>query len=173
MIILLGLKRGILGFTDYDDKWPEIFELEKERLTDALKDDIVGFEHFGSTSVKGLFAKPVIDIAITFEGKEKLQNIISKLVTNGYTYKGLHASNVHWYFEFNEQDVALFHMHVWEVPSEHYEKHIIFRDKLRMHNALRDEYASLKLKWAESVGWDRVKYTDSKGEFVEKVINYK
>lgn len=169
---MIGLKRGVLRFSDYDDNWPEIFELEKERLIEALKDDIVGIEHFGSTSVAGLLAKPIIDIAIIFEENEKLENIISKLVMKGYTYKGLHDSKVHWYFVLYEQDVTLFHVHVWQIPSEHYNKHIIFRDKLRSYINLRDEYATLKLKLAESLGWDRARYTDSKSEFVEKVINY-
>lgn len=169
---MLGLKRGILRFSEYDDKWPEVFDLEKERLVAALKGDIVGIEHFGSTSVIGLLAKPIIDIAITFKDNENLENIISKLVMKGYTYRGLHDSKVHWYFVLYEEDVAMFHVHVWQVPSEHYDKHIIFRDKLRTYNVLRDEYASLKLKWAENADWDRVRYTNSKSEFVEKVINY-
>lgn len=169
---MLGLKRGVLGFSEYDDKWPELFQAEKERLASVLKDDIVGFEHIGSTSVKGLLAKPIIDIAITFEDEEKLDNIIDKLVSKGYTYKGLHDSNVHWYFVYNEQDVSMFHIHVWKLPSAHYQKHIIFRDNLRKHDFLRDEYAELKLQLAESTGWDRTRYTDLKGDFIEKVIHY-
>lgn len=169
---MLGLKRGVLAFSEYDSNWSVIFQQERERLMRELKEAVIGIEHTGSTSVEGLFSKPIIDIAITFQGKENLQTIIEKLEMCGYTYKGMHDSKVHWYFVLYEGDITLFHIHAWELPSEYYEKHILFRDNLRKYDFLRDEYAALKRKLAEETGWNRAEYTPAKGEFVERVINY-
>jgi GrpB-like predicted nucleotidyltransferase (UPF0157 family) len=51
----------------YIEKWPERFRIEKIKLKKALGTDIVKrIEHFGSTAIKGLAAKPVIDILKIF-----------------------------------------------------------------------------------------------------------
>lgn len=41
----------------YDEKWPALFEREKERILKILKDKALMIEHIGSTSVSGLMAK--------------------------------------------------------------------------------------------------------------------
>lgn len=43
--------------------WPESFRQEKEHLRSCLPADLVGpIEHFGSTAVPGLAAKPIVDM---------------------------------------------------------------------------------------------------------------
>ena len=50
---------------DYDPRWPSLFDAEAKRLRAALDPSlIVGLEHFGSTAVPTLSAKPVIDILL-------------------------------------------------------------------------------------------------------------
>lgn len=44
----------------YDPRWPEMFAPEREHLTRCLPSDLIGrVEHFGSTAVPGLVAKPL------------------------------------------------------------------------------------------------------------------
>jgi GrpB-like predicted nucleotidyltransferase (UPF0157 family) len=50
---------------NYDPRWPTLFDQEAKRLRATLDPSlIVGLEHFGSTAVPGLSAKPIIDILI-------------------------------------------------------------------------------------------------------------
>ena len=50
---------------DYDPRWPLMFNEEAQRLRAVLDPSlIVGLEHFGSTAISGLCAKPIIDILI-------------------------------------------------------------------------------------------------------------
>src|SRR5215472_15327902 len=50
---------------NYDPRWPLLFDEEARRLRAVLDPSlIVGLEHFGSTSIRGLSAKPIIDILI-------------------------------------------------------------------------------------------------------------
>src|ERR1700743_1614237 len=63
--------RGFLGKMDeveivnYDPRWPALFDEEAERLRATLDPSlIIGLEHFGSTAVPGLSAKPILDILI-------------------------------------------------------------------------------------------------------------
>jgi GrpB-like predicted nucleotidyltransferase (UPF0157 family) len=55
---------GRIALRAYDPAWPERFEREAARSRAALGDRVVRLEHVGSTSVPGLPAKPIIDIAL-------------------------------------------------------------------------------------------------------------
>ena len=48
----------------YDLSWPLLFDKEADLIRQALGKRLEGIEHFGSTAVPGLAAKPVIDIMI-------------------------------------------------------------------------------------------------------------
>jgi GrpB-like predicted nucleotidyltransferase (UPF0157 family) len=49
----------------YDSRWPEQFEREKEVIKRVLGTALSEIEHVGSTSILGMSAKPIIDIAAT------------------------------------------------------------------------------------------------------------
>ena len=61
---MLGLKHGQNLLVNYDPGWRNAFLEEKKRLQSALAGVQEGIEHFGSTSVEGLRAKPVLDILV-------------------------------------------------------------------------------------------------------------
>ena len=60
----LGLERGYLELCDYREDYPSIYEKAKEELLDIYKDRIKYIDHVGSTSIKGIKSKPIIDINI-------------------------------------------------------------------------------------------------------------
>lgn len=62
----------------YDEKWPALFEREKERILKILKDKALMIEHIGSTSVPGLMAKPIIDILLVVEDAGKEEDYIDR-----------------------------------------------------------------------------------------------
>lgn len=49
---------------DYDPTWPDRFAEQRDAILAAAGAHVVAIEHFGSTSVPGLAAKPVIDIVV-------------------------------------------------------------------------------------------------------------
>lgn len=48
----------------YSPEWAKEYEKEKEKLLNLLDNNIISIEHIGSTSVKGLDAKPILDIMV-------------------------------------------------------------------------------------------------------------
>lgn len=56
---------------EYDPRWPAMFEEAAHELHGIEPDWVI--EHMGSTSVPGLAAKPVIDIAIRRTGPDDLK----------------------------------------------------------------------------------------------------
>ncbi len=57
----------MITLTPYSTEWPELFELEKEKLMEILSPLHPKIEHIGSTAIPGIYAKPVIDILMGVE----------------------------------------------------------------------------------------------------------
>src|SRR4051812_41244312 len=55
---------GRILIVDYDASWPEQFRREAARIRAALGDGALQVEHIGSTAVRGLAAKPIVDILL-------------------------------------------------------------------------------------------------------------
>src|SRR5579871_848227 len=70
----------------YNPSWPILFKEESARLWTPLRDSIVRIEHFGSTAVHGLAAKPVIDLLIVMRSLEAAEQSVPILESLGYDY---------------------------------------------------------------------------------------
>jgi GrpB-like predicted nucleotidyltransferase (UPF0157 family) len=72
----------------YDPDWPESFQREKRHLLGFLPRDIIGrIEHFGSTAVPGLSAKPIVDILVEVTDLEAVKaRVVPILEAQGYEY---------------------------------------------------------------------------------------
>jgi GrpB-like predicted nucleotidyltransferase (UPF0157 family) len=71
----------------YDPQWPGLFQQEKEHLLSCFPDLVRRVEHFGSTAVPGLAAKPVVDLLVEVTGLEVTKReIVPVLESQGYDY---------------------------------------------------------------------------------------
>ena len=71
----MGLKVGTVTLEEYNSNWNKMFEEEKENLKKIFNDLAIEIEHIGSTSVEGLSAKPIIDIAIGVKDLNDFESI--------------------------------------------------------------------------------------------------
>ena len=55
-----------INIVPYNAEWPLLFERIKKEIKKSIVDNDVIIEHIGSTSVKNLDSKPIIDILIGF-----------------------------------------------------------------------------------------------------------
>jgi len=159
----------------YNPDWKMLFEQERELITEVLGENIVlNVEHFGSTSVAGLAAKPTIDIIVEVSNlNEKVkQVIIKKLETIGYgnMYNVEKENKMTFGKGYSENYVytQTYHVHIREKGSMPQEE-IYFRDFLRQNSDVRDEYAKLKYTLAEKYQFNREDYTQAKTEFIMKI----
>lgn len=60
----------------YNECWNSMFEVEANLLYKIFGSEIIDIHHIGSTSVKGLKAKPIIDIMPVVTDVKKLMNLI-------------------------------------------------------------------------------------------------
>lgn len=136
-------------------------------LTGLLGPLVVRIEHIGSTSVPGLAAKPILDIAIQTDAPQNLPKIESALTAAGFSYKGEFGLPGRHFFV--RGDPVFIHLHVVAAGCEHWNLWLQFRDALRADEALRSDYLTLKRELARRFATDRAAYTAAKTEFITRV----
>jgi len=158
----------------YNPRWPEQYAEERTRLSQALGDVAQRIEHNGSTSVPGLAAKPVIDIQISVGTLQPMDAYRIPLQQLGYFHVPHKDDAFCPFFHRPKEWPHTHHVHVVEAGSEEEARTLAFREYLRDHAEVAEEYANLKLALAPQFSASeldsRQAYADAKGEFIERVI---
>ena len=89
----------------YNPEWPILFEQYSKELKEALTTNITQIYHIGSTSVRGLTSKPIIDIICVVNDLKTVKDSLLKI---GYITKGELNIPLRLYFERNDN----VHVHV-------------------------------------------------------------
>jgi GrpB-like predicted nucleotidyltransferase (UPF0157 family) len=160
----------------YDPAWPRLFEDEKRHLLDCLPQDLIRrIEHFGSTAIPGLAAKPIVDMLVEVTSLEETKARIAPVLEGqGYDYfwRATHGEDgppfYAWFIKRNPAGTRTHHVHMIESDFEHWDR-LLFRDYLIDHPKTAKEYEALKLRLAEDHPNDRIAYTNGKTEFVVRV----
>ncbi|MBI5273772.1 MAG: GNAT family N-acetyltransferase [Chlamydiales bacterium] len=156
----------------YCKKWPEDFKKEKQSLLRVIGNHVVSIEHIGSTAIEGLSAKPVIDIMIGVNSLEEAdQHSISKIEELGYEYMKQYENHVpeRRFFQKTSSDgIRTHHIHLVEINSNWWKRHLAFRDYLRNHPDAARDYENLKKSLAKK-HCDSNDYAMAKTEFIRKI----
>ena len=155
---------------DYNPDWPDYFEEERVPLAIAFGPYALDIQHVGSTSVPGLGAKPVIDIAVATEDYPLPDEVIDRVVALGFEHMGEYEIPRRHYFRRGSNGRYAVHVHALERTGDEYIWHLLFRDYLRAHPERASAYEQLKRHLAEVVGEDRHVYTDMKTDFILETL---
>jgi GrpB-like predicted nucleotidyltransferase (UPF0157 family) len=158
-----GARRVVI--VAYDPQWPRLFELESQRVTEALGETAVGVEHIGSTAVDGLPAKPIIDMLAGLRTLDLPTGAIAGMEELGYEFLGEHGILGRLFFRKGRP--ATHHVHAVLDGSDLWERHLAFRDYLRAHVHEQEQYAAFKRNLVYEVGgeWDR--YVEGKEQYAD------
>lgn len=158
----------------YNPIWPQIFELEKACLNEALGDHALSIQHMGSTSVPGLGAKPIIDMMIAVRSLvEADQFCIQPIVSLGYEYvkEFEQETPMRRYFrKDNAQGARTHHIHMVVINSDWWVNHLLFRDYLRANAETRRAYEAHKRQLAELEWKSGSDYANAKTDFILKTM---
>ena len=161
--------REQIDIVAYDDDWPRQFEAEARSLRERLPHRALGrVEHFGSTAVAGLAAKPVIDILAELgSGADALATVVARLEADGYDYfwRTDCSPPYAWFIKRDALGRRTHHIHLIEAHSHLWER-LLFRDYLREHPREARDYEELKRRLAEQHPHDRVAYTQGKTDYI-------
>lgn len=159
---------GAIELVDYDPEWPGLFEREAERIRAALGEQVLRLEHTGSTAIRGLIAKPRIDMLLVVVNSAEESAYVPPLEAAGYV---LRIREPGWYehrvLKGPDTDVNL---HVFSAGCPEIDRVLLFRDWLRANEADRNLYAATKRKLAQQK-WKYVQnYADAKNAVIDEII---
>lgn len=152
---------------EYDPAWPAAFQAIARRAADAVGARVMAVEHVGSTSVPGLAAKPVIDLAVVVR-EEDVPHAVERLSTLGYAHRGEQGVPGRHAFR-SPPNEAKHHLYLCVPQSTGLRDHLLFRDHLRAHPETARAYAGLKRRLAMEHRDDRDAYQLAKSAFVQAV----
>jgi len=159
---------GPVEIHEYDSMWPVLYAREAEQIRGALGDRVVRLEHVGSTSVPGLAAKPVVDIALEVPDTRDEDAYVADLEAAGYT---LRIREPEWFeHRLLKRTQPPVNLHVFSAGCEETDKMLLFRDWVRSNAEDRDLYLRTKRALAAR-RWKYVQqYADSKTAVVDEIL---
>ena len=135
----------------YDPAWPSLFQQERSLLEAALGKWLAGpVEHFGSTAVPRLAAKPVIDIMAGVESLDASRDAIAAAGGLGYVYYPYRPDVMHWFCKPSAA-FRTHHLHLVPFNSPLWIERLAFRDYLRKDPAVAAEYADTEGSTGDAV----------------------
>ncbi|MGF7056947.1 GrpB family protein [Brassicibacter mesophilus] len=151
--------------------WKENYLKEKVILEGVIgQENIVRINHYGSTSVPNLIAKPTIDILIEIREDTDISMLITNMESNEYIYSkqpsnpAPHMMFMKGYTPEGFKGQVL-HIHVRYSGDW---RELYFRDYLLAHKDIANEYGKLKLELKKKYEHDRDGYTYAKTDFIKK-----
>ena len=169
MVDVLGLASTSVRLADWTPLWAQLYSEEAARLHAAVGPSLLGLEHYGSTSVPGLKAKPILDILAGIGISSDGPLLAAPLAALGYDYAG--ADIVPGHHIFGKGRVGTHLLHVVEYGSPIWIEALCFRDALRGDAALAGEYQALKIRLSEQFAESRAKYTAAKASYIQSVLD--
>lgn len=184
----------ILPFEKYNADWKIQFEKIEQELLDVLSELTISVEHIGSTAVEGLSAKPVIDVLLGVAAEVDLDQVVSLLTGGNYVYYEKYNTVMPYRRFFlllnqtaeqlgipncftqsdeipemvHDHQFRRAHIHVIPINSEHWLRHIAFRDYLRASPQVKANYQALKEHLIKREWEDGNDYNAHKDAFLKR-----
>lgn len=177
----LGMRRKTVELSEHKALWAAAFTWLKDKIEDCLGDaHSYQVEHFGSTSIPGIAAKPSLDVMVIFKTLPELQAAIPSFEELGFIYKGDAVGKLNQaalepdrhFFSFYDLDESIdyIQLHVFVGGHPDVTRNLGFRDILRHNPKLAEEYAQIKHQ-LKGQGLSRHEYTRTKSTFISRVVS--
>ena len=167
----IGLKRGYLELFSYNENYEKIYQEEKRELEKILKGMYIKIEHVGSTAIKNIVSKPIIDILVVCKDLDEFIKFIKeKIQSDTYTIKEEMVREDDFLIRKEEGGKVKAFIHVVPVSSKRVKDYILFRDYLNENEEEAKKYEKLKKSLYEKYKNDRRKYTLGKEDYISSVI---
>ena len=166
---MLGVKKGTVRLEEYSPLW----EKEAKRIISLIKsimgDTAIAIEWVGSTSIKAIYAKPIIDIAVAVENLDSVLPFIDCFEKYSIIYRGEIIVGER-FFTIDNNGLRTHHIHIVEYDGKRWSDYIAFRDYMISHEDEALKYESLKKRLAETFKNDRSSYTKAKECYITSVL---
>jgi GrpB-like predicted nucleotidyltransferase (UPF0157 family) len=167
----LGLDYDTVHLERTAEDWLIVGSRLRDEVRWSLGPLVVGVEQVGSSSVPGLLAKPIVDLAAGVAAAVSLAAVIERMGAAGWIYRGDAGEDGGHVFVLEDRPWhRVAHLHVVEHGGTQWRDYIRFRDLLRRSPEARQRYEVVKVRLAHQHRDDRKAYTDGKTEVVNELL---
>ncbi len=152
---------------EYNPGWNNLYKTESGKIAEILGSQLVAIHHIGSTSVKGLHAKPVIDIMPVVKNITPVDGFNKEFEALGYECMGEYGIAGRRFFR-RGGEVRTHHVHIFQESNQKdILRHLAVRNYLREFPEIAKAYGELKKTLARQFPEDIESYCDGKNSFVK------
>lgn len=154
-------------FVDSNAEFDKQFSEEKENLNMLLGDYVKRISHIGSTAIKNIKTKPIVDILVEIDSANK-DNVKEILLNNNYILMNETFDKISFNKGYTANGYAdrVFHIHIKEFGDC---DELYFRDYLNDNYEKAKEYEKLKKVLYNKYNPNRDLYTAGKRDFVQLI----
>ncbi|MCI1244621.1 MAG: GrpB family protein [Bacilli bacterium] len=148
--------------------WKRQYEDEEKNLLSFLPPmEAIRISHIGSTAIKQIWAKPIVDILVEIPSSVSMDLLKDALLAHGYLCMAESGGRKDFNKGYTKDGFAdkVFHLHLRFFGDN---DELYFRDYLNGDSKKAKEYEKLKLSLWRRFEHDRDGYTDAKGGFVAR-----
>lgn len=168
----LGLKQDEVRLEDYTLEWQKEFRRVKQDILVVTPIEQNRIEHIGSTAIKDMIAKPILDIVVGVDDSKHVDAaIFHGLKKVGFLRLRVQRPNEIVLAKFTDDtyEVKTHVIHVVDYNKELWKNLVFFRGYLNEHETARIQYRQLKQKFIEEQNGGIAEYTDYKEKFVREI----
>lgn len=163
---MTGLKRGTVAIIPHQAEWETIARETIVQLQIIFGPTAVDIQHIGSTAIRGIQAKPIIDIAVGVRAFDDLTAVLPVLEAAGFQRARNRFSSDLLYILQTPDDVRTHQIHILHHNGEQWHNYVDFRDFMNAHPAKAKEYEALKQRLVSECSNVQTAYTDGKREYM-------
>jgi len=153
----------------HDPSWRAAYVAESQRVARTIGKTVFAVHHIGSTSIAGIYAKPVIDILVEVLDLSAVDIHSAEMESLGYQVMGEFGIPGRRYFRKDELGVRTHQIHIFAAGSDQAVRHLAFRDYLIAHPEEARAYSELKRRLAAKHPDDPEAYMDGKDAFIKEI----
>jgi GrpB-like predicted nucleotidyltransferase (UPF0157 family) len=153
---------------DYDARWPSWYSLDAQELRQALGEHLHELQHFGSTSVPGLPAKPIIDILVA--PKSWPLSATECALFRNLGYEDLGEDGVPGRDYWRRRTTHATNLAVVRMAGPLWNDNILLRDFLLAYPDVAATYGDLKRTVCNKGGRSLLEYSRAKHDFVNDLL---
>lgn len=169
----LGLGKNEVRLVPHNKGWTNEFNLVKDRLVKQTLLEEHQVKHIGSTAIKDIIAKPIVDILVGIESIQEDTSLLEKeLRTCGFYRLQVERSGEIVFAKFTDKTfkVKTHFIHLTDLDGALWKNFLFFRDYLNEYRDARSEYEAIKLNYVKNKNEGVIDYTDAKEDFVRMIL---
>jgi len=167
----LGLKNGSIELVYHDPEWDKLAKKLIEKLWNVFEVNAIDIQHIGSTAIKNIMAKPIVDIAVGVTNFKVIDALITKLEKIDIIKSSGQPFHDIVLFSIEDNGVRTYNIQIVIVNDLQWTNHIIFRDYLNTFPEKASEYEKIKSDSAQKCDNDLSIYNNGKNEFIKKSMD--